>query len=379
MALSDVDLRIVWVRAGGRCVLCKKYLLQGEITHSIYPLGEGAHIVGSKESKRSPRGMDPLPAAQRDTPDNVLLACEKCHGEIDVLLNAKTVDKAFLLKAKAEHEAEIRRLTGMVGSMKTAVVRLVADIRGSRTSLSTSEAVLAVIRSGRIPSFAGAYDGNSEEIDLRDIPGECEPTAAYYEQAAAKIDDVVTRRIAEAVKREEATHLSVFGLARVPVLVYFGKRLDDAVGVQLFQRHRSSDSWVWPEADPGTTFSVTKVRDGDPSVGLVLITNLSGTTPLTDLPAELAEAAVFELTPASGPAEDVIDHPAVLDRFVETVRGFFTGIEATHKEAEHVHLFGALPASPAIALGRILKSSGIGPRLVTYDRIGQGYVKAMVI
>lgn len=379
MALSDVDLRIVWVRAGGHCVLCKKYLLQGEIVDTVYPLGEGAHVVGRKKSKRSPRGLDPLPMAERDTPENVLLACEKCHGEIDVLLNEKIVDKAFLLRMKSEHETEVRRLTGMVGSVKTGVVRLVADIRGRRTSLASSEAVLAVIRNGRIPSFVGAYDGSSEEIDLRGIPGEEEATSAYYEQAAAMIDDVVDRRIAEAVRREEVAHLSVFGLARVPLLVYFGKRLDDAVAVQLFQRHRASDDWVWPETDPGTTFTLTRVRNGAPSAGVALITNLSGTTPVTDLPTELADVTVLELNPSSGPAEDVITHPAVLDRFVETVRAFFTGIEATHKASEHVHLFGALPASPAVAFGRVLKSTGIGPRLVTYDRSDSGYVKAMVI
>lgn len=48
------------MRSGGRWVLCKKYLLKGEITWKEYPLGEGAHIVGRSDSKRSPHGKDPL-------------------------------------------------------------------------------------------------------------------------------------------------------------------------------------------------------------------------------------------------------------------------------------------------------------------------------
>lgn len=379
MGLSDVDLRIVWVRAGGHCILCQKYLLRGDITGLVYPLGEGAHVVGKKHSKKSPRGVDPLPESERDTPDNVLLACENCHGEIDVLLNEKVVDKAFLLKLKAEHEVEVQRVTGMISSARTSVVRMVADIRGNRTSLASAEAVLAVIRHGRIPHFLGTYDGTSEEIDLRDIVGEVDASAGYYQQAIAKIDDVIERRIAEAIKRDEVSHLSVFALARVPLLIYLGSRLDDAVSVEIFQRHRATDDWVWSERDPGTMFELVCVRDGDPDQDVVLITNLSGATPLEELPADLGRTTVFTVTPSSGPAEDVVAHPAILIRFTEIVRGFFTALEATHKGAKRVHLVGALPASPAVAFGRALKSRGIRPDVVTYDRTVAGYMKAVVI
>jgi len=379
MAIGDVDLRIVWVRAGGHCVLCKKYLLQGEITDLVYPLGEGAHVVGRKNSERSPRGVDPLPESERDTPENVLLACEKCHGEIDILLNTEVVDKAFLLKLKTEHEQEIRRLTGMITSAKTAVVRMVGDIRGNRTSLASAEAVLAVIRHSRIPNFMGAYDHTSEEIDLRDIVGEADATPAYYEHSTRKIDDVIERRIGEAIKRDEVNHLSVFALARVPLLIYLGSRIDDAVAVELYQRHRAADNWVWPETDPGTTFDLTCVRDGNPTDDVVLITNLSGTTPLSDLPAGLKNVTVFTVTPSAGPAEDVISHPAVLERFTDTIRAFFTALEATHKGCKQVHLVGALPASSAVAVGRLLKGRGIRPEILTYDRTDAGYIKALVI
>lgn len=58
MALSDLDRRILWVRAGGRCTLCKKYLLEGGLSSSEVPLGEGAHIVGAVDSVKSTRGRD---------------------------------------------------------------------------------------------------------------------------------------------------------------------------------------------------------------------------------------------------------------------------------------------------------------------------------
>ncbi len=52
MSLSDLDRRILWVRAGGRCTLCKTYLLEGHLSAKEVPLGEGAHIVGRVDSEK---------------------------------------------------------------------------------------------------------------------------------------------------------------------------------------------------------------------------------------------------------------------------------------------------------------------------------------
>jgi hypothetical protein len=65
MALSDLDRRILWVWAGGRCTLCKRYLLEGELTTVEVPL------------------QNPLPVSDRDTVDNVVLACSTYRNEAD--------------------------------------------------------------------------------------------------------------------------------------------------------------------------------------------------------------------------------------------------------------------------------------------------------
>ena len=49
------------MRAGGTCVLCGRYLLEGALTGAEVSLGELAHIVGQQQSKLSPRGDHPMP------------------------------------------------------------------------------------------------------------------------------------------------------------------------------------------------------------------------------------------------------------------------------------------------------------------------------
>lgn len=36
----------VWVRSGGRCAVCNRYLLDGALANKTIRLGELAHIVG---------------------------------------------------------------------------------------------------------------------------------------------------------------------------------------------------------------------------------------------------------------------------------------------------------------------------------------------
>jgi len=59
------------MQTGGRCALCKKYLLEGDLTALPLFLGEMAHMVGQQNTAASPRGKAALPAADRDLADNL--------------------------------------------------------------------------------------------------------------------------------------------------------------------------------------------------------------------------------------------------------------------------------------------------------------------
>ncbi|WP_319446900.1 MULTISPECIES: SAVED domain-containing protein [unclassified Mycobacterium] len=381
MALGDVGRRMLWVRAGGRCTLCKKYLLEGDLTPVEVPLGEGAHIVGAVDSPKSPRGEDPLPVDERDSVDNIMLACSNCHNEIDQQLSTRLIDADFLRERKRKHEADIMMQTGLVKDRRTAVLRMAGDIRGDVMELPRHAAAEAVIRSAhRFPLFLESYDRQGIEIDLQRLPGENPLSSDYYRLATGLIDAAIETRVQPGIRNGDITHISLFAIARLPLLIYLGCKLDDGSPVDVYQRHRATDSWTWPQTtDPGTGFVLTHVANASDSAEGLLITNLSGTTPVTDLPTELANLPTWTITPSSGPAEDVFGHPAELDRFADTVRRYFTDLEATHKPLRTLHLIGALPLSGALTLGRILKSTHLRPAVVTYDRTADGYHRALEV
>lgn len=380
MSLTETARRLVWVRAGGRCTLCKAYLLEGELSAEPVSLGELAHNVGQKDSDHSARGRNPLPVEDRDSPANLLLACAACHNEIDKQVVAGIIDVPFLAEKKREHEAQVKHQTGLLPSDRTAVLRMAGDIRGGTMDLPRRAAAEAVLSVRRFPFFINGYDWQGVEVDLRHLDGEhpLEPDV-YYPAAKRKIDTAVAR-VREGMLQGTIDHVSVFAIGWLPLLVYLGNQLDDGVPVDVYQRSRSRESWLWADTDPGTTFTLTQVAEGTPAApDAVLITNLSGMTPPTELPSDLGHAPVWSLGVSTGPDEDVFAHPDVLVRFSAEIRAFFTGLEETHKHLHAVHLFGALPLSGAVTLGRVLKSDGLRPKLCTYDLTDGVYVAAMEI
>jgi len=184
MAMLETERRKLWVRAGGRCSLCKRYLLEGGLTSFEVSIGEGAHIVGQLNAPGSPRGLDDLNVGERDLADNILLACSNCHTEIDKARVAEIMTSELLRARKKAHEDEIRHQTGLAADRRTAVLRLHGEVRGAAMNVPADAAAVAVLQSSdRFPLFPTSYDQQGLEIDLRQIPGENPITPAYYDSA----------------------------------------------------------------------------------------------------------------------------------------------------------------------------------------------------
>jgi hypothetical protein len=372
--LTEAERRKVWVRAGGRCTLCKRYLLEGDLTWQEVPLGEGAHVVGQKRSARSPRGLDSMPVGERDTADNVMLACGTCHEEIDhkQATGVMTVDE--LRRRKQEHEDLIRHLTGLLPDQRTVMLRMLGNVRGKTVELRQDTAALAVIRSGeRFPAFPLCFERLGVEIDLRDLPGEADGTPQYYAIARAAIDEVIDHKLAEGVVRDHVSHLSVFAFARLPLLVYLGSRLDDTIQTEIYQRHRAGETWLWASDGPDVSFEVAKHGLATASADGVLVLNLSGTIQPQELPASVASLPTWRIAPAAvTPHTDILARRADLGAFELAVRDLFAEIEATAKQTRVLHVFPALPIAAAVMLGRV-RDPQAHPGLLIYDRTADGY------
>lgn len=371
----------VWVAAGGRCTVCRKYLLEGHLSKRPFRLGELAHIVGQQPAAGSPRGtVEPLSAVERDKAENLMLVCAGEHQEIDRdgVLDLFTVD--LLRGLKRRHEDWIRRVTGLQPDATTVVLRMLGDVRGQAVELDRATATAAVIRhAGRWPEFSLTYEQDGIEIDLRSLPGENPAGEAYWSSARAKIDQEL-ERVKEGVRQGKVRHVSVFAFARLPLLVYLGSRLDDAYGVTVYQRHRASQGWEWPEGtDIAFAVGCPPADDRPGSHDAVAVLNISGSVQPHELPVPLQALPRFTVTPVGAtPGPDVLAAASTLTSFETACRQLLAQIEADRKDLRRLHVVAAAPLAAAVVLGRV-RDPHVHPAYVVYDRTDGGYEAVLEI
>ncbi|NIL92169.1 hypothetical protein RhoFasSB10_04526 [Rhodococcus fascians] len=377
--IPDSERFKLWVRAGGRCQICRRYLLEGQLAARELTFGEAAHIIGQVASAKSPRGLDEMMVAvDRDQADNLMLLCDDEHSEIDKMGSRDAFTPDFLRELKRKHEDQVMLATSFGEYNRTTPLRMIGDLRGGPVDVGRDAAAAAVMsNAGRMPRF-DLSTRNAVEIDLRNIPGEEGPEPYYYESACAAIDKVVRNKVAEALTSEDIVHLSVFALARLPLLVYLGAQIDDTVPVDIYQRHRSTQDWKWPSLEATAAFT-TNIADPSPIEGeAVLIVNVSGTISHRELPENVRGLPTSVITIDGEAHPDALAGPQALDEFSTTLRKFLSELERTgHKHVRLLHIFAAIPLSAGVALGRVFAPE-VHPSIQLYDRTDSGnYAKAI--
>lgn len=371
----------LWVAAGGRCERCNKYLLEEEKTELPLNLAQRAHIAGWKDSPGSPRSDAPVPMPVRNTAENLILLCYECHKLVDDAETRHLFPVEALLEIKREHEDRVFHLTAMAKDRDTAVLRVFGAVRGSVPEMARDVALRTVVDgAGRYAKFPLAPDRHGIEINLTHMP-EPEEVAedAYWRMGMGQIDADL-RRVADAVRNKHVRHLSVFAIARIPLLVYLGYALDDKIPTDLYQKHRGEgEGWVWPEDGPTVQFEIVQHREGQPDGDVALMLPLSGTFPLEHLPAATEDMALFEIRPVGvDPNPNLFRSRTTLDAFSRAYLDLLARLERTNKNAKIIHLFPAIPITAAIACGRHLMKH-VHPALTVYDRVGNVFTPALTL
>lgn len=377
--MSELTTRLLLVRNGGRCAVCYRELLVSGTTWKDVYLGERAHIVGRSRSERSPRGQYDLDIDKRDEPDNLIMLCGTCHDDLDHADNLDVYTVQRLRQIKSAHENRIRQILSVPPGMETTVVRLQGNVGDSKVVMDRSVAASTVLDSGRVARFDLSHDITGIEIDLRNIPDPDPGNAEYYRSCRTAIDRVVDRQLSPAVDEGLVRHLSVFGLARWPLLVYLGVRVGDKVATDIYQRHRSTESWAWPSTTTTVNFH-WELHNDVVAEDAVLILSLSAAVHANEVPGPLSDSPMYRITPADGstPHYDIVGNTETLKNAERALRGVLADIEHHRKQTRRLHVLGAAPVSVCIALGRAL-TRGVHPRLILYDRLDNTYQQAMEI
>lgn len=359
----------VWVRCGGRCAICNKYLLEDGLVGREVTVGELAHIIGQANTENSPRGISTTPEEERNDANNLVLICPNDHTAIDRKQLGDVMTVELVKGLKQRHERRIRQATELASSKDTVIVRLVGDVAGTAVELTRERTGAAALAAGdRFPTYPFSYDQTSVEIDLRNLPNPGSDT--YFTTACQMIDALFDGPLGHGIATNQIEHLSIFGFARIPLLVYLGSKLDDGIDVALFQRQRVSGEWEWV-GKRSVAYTTTAHNHSERATDIVVLVSISAPISRDEIPSHLSECPVLEIRPKSaGQDTNRFKSKAELASFSEEYRAMLGRIERDYKpHAERIHLIAAAPIAAAIEMGR-LRDPNSHPGVVVYQRDG---------
>lgn len=361
----------LYVHAGGRCEFdgCNKYLFEHYPTEIIENFSEQAHIWAF--SNDGPRGNEPGRPKSIHSLANLILLCKDCHTLVDRHPEIYTVE--ILKKFKKEHENRVFQLTGIAKDRDTVPLVIKAQIAGRKVDISNEEMQAAVA-----PNYIKQRD--KIEIDLSVIPDS--PEDSFWKIAIATIDQHISRLDSLRPKNDCTLRVSIFGLAPIPLLVYLGSRLSDKLDIDLYQRHRDTESWSWKDGSGTACYLTQCLVKGQEDAPVSLLVNLSGRNAIETIPAELtAKGTVYELTLDSQVCSPLfLNTREDLARFTSEYNRALGSIRQAHPGLDVLHLFPAIPAPIAITLGRS-RLPKVDPKLKVYDfdKKANGFVSAVEV
>jgi hypothetical protein len=368
-----VDARVklqLFVLAGGRCQFdgCPHYLIEHHLTHKRGIFAQMAHIVAF--SKKGPRGNVINRPEDINNVDNLMLLCPACHKLIDD--NPEEHSREQLEVFKKDNEERIFRLTAMAPDRKTTVVSITAKIGAQPVKISQAE-----INEAIVPRHAASRGRLHIDLSTFDDDG-----PQFFDLAKKKIRKDLKEVIESTLSEDGTSHISLFVLGPMPLLMLAGNIIGDKIACNLYQKHRDTQDWVWKDGGELVRYRVDKLKVGGDKSEVALILSLSGKIDINRLPSDVLETAtIYELTldgqlPGPGFLRTREDLEAFRDTYQKTLRK----ISFDHGRLDHLYIFPAAPAPVCVQLGRGLMPKH-DPILVVYDddkRYG-GFTRIMEI
>ena len=347
----------LYVRAGGRCEFdgCNRYLLEHHLTKAEGNFAQMAHIWAFSE--RGPRGRRRTSASVVHSLSNLMLLCPQCHKLVDE--DPRQWSAAVLRKHKKAHEDRVFMLTETRPDRHTVALVLTAKIGGRPVSISLPE-----IQDAVAPRYLGERD--VVRIDLTALP---DRVSEHYWRSGADAIRSKTRNLYEQVfEHGPVRHLSVFALGPIPLLAYLGSCLSDKVPLTLYQRHRDTEGWKWKNRGDVASYEFRNLRRGSDPSSVALLLSLSGRIRKDDLPAEIdARFSVYEIAlVGTQPTPRFLNREESLRAFRDIFLDALRSIVTSHPNLTQLHLFPAVPAPVAVAIGRDLMPKR-DPAVLVYD------------
>lgn len=357
--VADPVQRMLWAQSGGFCQFdaCEISLIEHHVTKQQANLADKAHIVAFSEG-----GARSDPTEDRDyinSIDNLMLLCKGCHKLIDD--NAALYPRRALEAMKAERVDLVRSaIQNRAGELRTHVLALEAPI-GGRTVVIANHEMASAIRPRNM------YRAQPLRIPINDLSALNE-SPAFYEAASQLIQKQIASYTAKGGALSDASHISVFAIGPIPLLVQLGAMLPDKIPIQIHHKRNNPATWVWNADGETLRFDLRKVRKGTKGSKVVLALSISGAVPVDDLDGSFgADASIYELhLVGQAPARTAMQKQDDLEAFKHAYATALGWIAEAHGVSTPINLLPAVPAAVAVACGLMRHPKAQGP-LVVHD------------
>lgn len=348
--------QLLCAKAAGRCEYrgCNKLLTRDELTKREGKFSVFAHIIA--DSPDGPRGHATLSEERAKSLSNLMLLCFDHHRLIDEDdVPGHPVD--LLEEFKQEHEDRIEALTAIDKKHQTQIIRMEANIGGRKGMIDVDQAKAAVL-----PKYP-VDDGIEILLTSSRIP---DGAPIAWQAGKAEID-LAAEDIHRKVLNGPTKHLSIFGFAPIPLLIYLGRALGDIAGGTAFQKHRDTDDWLFKTPDgQEQQFEVSRPDSYNLTPDVAVMCSVSGKVARSEVEkVQVAGTDVYEIAVPTPGVNVVRTHEQVL-AFGVIWRQLLTELYARYGADVTVHVFPALPVSLSVELGRVLLPKS-DPEIRVYD------------
>lgn len=337
---------LLWIKAGGRCEYdgCNKLLYRDDVT--LNPMNKSyiAHIVAA--SPNGPRGHSVKSKELETDISNLMLLCDAHHRLIDNEDYQEEYTVERLTEMKIKHERRIERITSIHNDKKSLIVTYGANIADNQP-LFQYEILKSVIAETHYPA-----EEYSTDLGLKSIYNEKDPN--YWQTET----DTLERKVKGLLDRlnndqNKISHISLFALAPMPLLVKLGTLLSELYDIEVYQRFREPQGWNWQKPTTATIenpfiINSPTVTSGQP----ILVLSISAS--IRERVYKLYEnqsADIWEVT-IENPQIDILRYKRQLIYFKDTIRRVFQELKRIYPTSTlHVHM--AMPNSCAIEFGRV--------------------------
>tara|TARA_R110002072_G_scaffold234281_1_gene391854 strand:- start:4595 stop:5731 length:1137 start_codon:yes stop_codon:yes gene_type:complete len=368
--LGEKTRRIVWAQSAGRCQFenCNEPLI-GHLVSGNLGANKGyvAHIIA--DSVKGPRGDEDLSPILANDYTNVMLLCDACHREID-RENPDAYPADRLGQMKRDHEAWVDMVLSAGPNSRSHILQFSAPIGPNETAVPFDDCVTAILPE-RTPAEARPIEIKVKGMHYKDT----DPTYWIVQPEVLRAD--FASKIHGRFENSDIRHLSVFGLAPIPLLMELGRLLSDISVADVYELQREPAQWSWPENRDEVHFTRHRGAPGPKKVALKLsITNEVNDAAVVEVLGQ--DVSIWEISSDQHRA-GIIRHKADLERFREIVRRTFDEIQNQHGSDVELSVFPATPVSCSVEFGRVWQPKA-QPSFDVFDRVpDQGFVRRLRI